>query len=48
MKKKKDLLSLKLKGMKDEMAFGPYLVMGSFIAMLMGQNIIEFYLNLIY
>ena len=42
------LLSLKSKGMKDEMAFGPYLVMGSFIAMLMGQNIIEFYLNLIY
>lgn len=40
------LLSLKSKGLKDEMAFGPYLVMGSFISMLVGHEIVSFYLNL--
>lgn len=42
------LLSLKAKGLKDEMAFGPYLVMGAMIAMLAGNEIVNFYLNLYY
>lgn len=41
------ILALKLKGKKDEMAFGPYLVLGCFVTMIWGQTIIDSYFNLI-
>lgn len=33
------------KGRKDEMAFGPYLAMGAFIAMMWGEKIFNWYLS---
>lgn len=41
------LISLKKKKKNEEFAFGPYLVLGSIIAMLYGNIISEFYLNLL-
>ncbi|MDE5978188.1 MAG: A24 family peptidase [Turicibacter sp.] len=40
------LLMKRSKGLKDEMAFGPYLVGGAMISMLWGNQIIEMYLKL--
>ena len=40
------ILALKLKGKKDEMAFGPYLVSGCLITLLYGQTIIDIYLHM--
>ena len=40
------LLIRRKKGLKDEMAFGPYLVMGAFIAMLWGNELFQWYLGL--
>ncbi len=39
------LLIRRSKGLKDEMAFGPYLVCGAMISMLWGNQIIEMYLK---
>ena len=41
------ILALRLKGKKDEIAFGPYLVLGCLITMLYGQKIIDIYLHTI-
>lgn len=41
------LITLKKKKRSEEFAFGPYLVIGSLIAMLYGEIIIEFYLSLL-
>ena len=40
------LLARQKKGLKDEMAFGPYLVAGAFIAMLWGNELFQWYLSL--
>ncbi|GKX64836.1 prepilin peptidase [Inconstantimicrobium mannanitabidum] len=40
------ILLLKLKGKKEEIAFGPYLAIGALIAMLFGNKIINLYLNM--
>lgn len=40
------LLIGRFKGLKDEMAFGPYLVCGAIISMLWGNQMIETYLKL--
>ena len=40
------LLIRRKKGLKDEMAFGPYLVMGAFITMLWGNQLVDWYLGL--
>ena len=39
------LLILKLKGRKDEIAFGPYLAIGGIVSALFGQEIMTFYIN---
>ena len=33
------------KGKKDEMAFGPYLAMGAFIALMWGERIFNWYIS---
>jgi len=40
------LVMLKLKTLKDTVPFGPFLIAGSFIALLWGSNIWNFYINL--
>ncbi len=40
------LLTRQKKGLKDEIAFGPYLVAGAFIAMLWGNELFQWYLSL--
>lgn len=40
------LLIKQSKGLKDEMAFGPYLVLGAMTSMLCGQQIFDVYLSL--
>lgn len=40
------ILIFKLKGRKAEIAFGPYLAIGALIAMLWGQNLIDYYIKL--
>ena len=40
------LLARQAKGLKDEMAFGPYLVTGAFIAMLWGKELFQWYFSL--
>lgn len=40
------LLARQAKGLKDEMAFGPYLMVGAMISMLWGARIFEMYLTL--
>jgi leader peptidase (prepilin peptidase)/N-methyltransferase len=39
------LLALKIKGRKDAIPFGPFLVLGALVVALAGQQIIEWYLN---
>jgi len=39
-------LAAGLKGKKDPIPFGPFLVGGSFVALLWGQNLLDFYLKL--
>lgn len=39
------ILALKLKGRKDEIAFGPYLAIGGMVSMLWGSKILEIYMN---
>ena len=41
------LLIFKKTKMKSEIAFGPFLILGTFLAMFWGQNIINWYLNLV-
>lgn len=40
------LLARQAKGLKDEMAFGPYLVIAAMISMLWGQQIFDIYMSL--
>jgi prepilin signal peptidase PulO-like enzyme (type II secretory pathway) len=40
------LILFKKKGLKSEMPFGPFLVLGIFLAQFFGSNIIQWYLNL--
>lgn len=39
------LLARKYKTGKDEMAFGPFIALGSFISLIYGEKILEFYIN---
>lgn len=39
-------LAMKAKGRKDPVPFGPFLVVGSFVALLWGQRLLDFYLKL--
>jgi len=39
------ILILKLKGRKDEIAFGPYIVLGAMVAIFIGDIIIKWYTN---
>jgi len=39
------LLITKKKGRKDQIPFGPFIVMGTFVAMFFGEQIINWYLN---
>ena len=41
------LLALKIKGRKDTIAFGPWLVAGFFITTIFGNNILDWYLRLL-
>lgn len=41
------LLVLKIKGRKDTIAFGPWLVAGFFITTIFGNNILDWYLRLL-
>jgi len=41
------LIILKSKTLKDEIAFGPYLIIGFYISLFYGPNVINWYLNLI-
>ncbi|MGV7297676.1 prepilin peptidase, partial [Mycobacterium kansasii] len=38
------ILILKLKGRKAEIAFGPYIAIGTFISMILGDRILQIYL----
>ena len=40
------LMVLRKKGLKSEIAFGPFLVLGTFFALFLGEKIITWYLNL--
>jgi len=40
-------LVLRLKGRRDPIPFGPFLIAGSFVALLWGQGILDFYLRLV-
>lgn len=40
------VLYLKLKKAKEKMAFGPFIAIGSFISMILGSEILKFYLQL--
>ncbi|ASW42289.1 prepilin peptidase [Clostridium isatidis] len=39
------ILILKVKGRKSEIAFGPYIALGTFISMILGDSILQFYLG---
>lgn len=39
------LLAIKAKKMKSELAFGPFLIIGFYIALFFGQNIVQWYLR---
>ena len=39
------LMALRLKGRRDEVPFGPMLVVGTFIAMLFGESLLQLYLR---
>lgn len=41
------LLLLKIKGRKDAIPFGPFLVLGPIVALLWGQGMVDWYLNLL-
>jgi prepilin signal peptidase PulO-like enzyme (type II secretory pathway) len=41
------LMALRLKGRRDEVPFGPMLVVGTFVAMLFGEPLIRSYLGLL-
>ena len=38
-------MALRLKGRRDEVPFGPMLVLGTFLAMLFGESMIRLYLH---
>jgi prepilin signal peptidase PulO-like enzyme (type II secretory pathway) len=40
------LMALQKKGLKSEIPFGPFLITGTFMAMLYGNQIVQWYLNL--
>ncbi len=40
------LVLLKIKGMKDTVPFGPFLILGSIVALLFGPQLVEYYLKL--
>ena len=42
------LMVLKIKGIKDTIPFGPFIALGSFISLLVGEEIIAWYLGLFF
>lgn len=41
------LILLKKKGMRSEIPFGPFLVLGTFVALFLGEQIVDWYLGLL-
>ena len=39
------LLITRIKGRKDAIPFGPYMVLGAYLAVFVGEQIIDWYLN---
>jgi len=42
------LLLIHLRGMKDKIPFGPFLVTGAFLALFLGRKIIQLYFSLLW